>query len=218
MKCVVFAGAALALAVLAATPAAAQPRSTEFTVDGTVFTVPIPEGFCDQGVAVEAYKRQKRRDHGEVAEVTLMPCGSTAEGEPELFSISVNRQRGANMQREPFLTAMARSLPLVPGEPDLSAEPGATHSDRLASRLVRRVGAGEGVSAIGVDDFCAYVGGRQGPESGRAFDMYGAGCTTVIGGHILLISRYGRGVDPAKVRAAIPEVKALALSIGAQRQ
>ena len=208
---------AAAGALLLAGPAFAQARSVEFTVDRTVFTVPLIPGYCDEGEAVEGYLKQQRRDNpGSLPDVVMMPCGARGEGPIDMFLVFVSRKSGGTNRRADLLDFLTRTLPVVPGEGDLSAEPGATVTERLSARLARRVGAEAEVRPVGVDEVCAYVGGRTTRAGGT--DLTGSGCTTVISGYVFQVSRYRTGGDPAQAAASIPEVKALALSIGARRQ
>jgi hypothetical protein len=210
-------GAALALPLLLAGPAYAQQRSASFTVDRTMFTVPLLPGYCDEGDGVDAYLRQQRRNYPDnVPDVVMMPCGAKDEDATDMFTITVDRKGGGSREKAALLDFLARTLPAVPGETDLSAEPGTTIVEKISTRLARRVRSEAGIRPLGVDDMCAYVGGRIDDAGGAA--VSGSGCTTVIAGYIVQVSRYRAGADPAQVAATIPQVKALAISIRTQRQ
>lgn len=206
------AAAALALAVLAAGPAAAQRGGNlSFSVGAVDFVAPLPAGYClPLGAQAESAKRTAALDTDNVTLLTLDSCGAGADASDYAIvktpaALVDTPMTLRKLLRDPAFARQTR--PEAPADAEKAME------DDLSARAGAPVDLVGGVGGMGHDEVCGYLAGTisaQGSASG-VFSL--GGCMTVVGGRVVTIFFYGRGGDVATVRRLMAKARAFALSI-----
>lgn len=209
------AGAFAALA-LAATPCGAAAEGMvphRFSVGGTDFTVPLPEGYClPSGQTVELARNVAALDTMNITHANLDRCGTF--GEDYVHIKSPRQPQSVPMPRADFIALIAREIQTASGQQLV---------DDAIDKAGRDIAEGTGNDVqldntvprfFGQDDTCAYMAmtGDVVAASGTA-KIRGVICMTLVGGQFMSINAYGlegRGVTDDQLKA---RVRAIAASI-----
>lgn len=197
---------ALAFALVAAPPALAQTGTATFSADGLSFTVAVPKGYCTEGPGIAAYlERQRAGKPDLVPEVVMMPCGWKDADPVDMIAIAWRPSFGTANTSEDLLGEMRRTFP------SQGAAGATVTAKELEQRLTAQVAAGPGLTPLGVDDVCAYVGGTLGFE--EKMPAVALGCLTVVEGLVFTVSCYRAGTGPDSIAATLPVVPVMGRAI-----
>ncbi|MCK0127879.1 hypothetical protein [Erythrobacter sp. F6033] len=195
-----FLGAVSAVAAtMIAGPLAAQEPELDFAISDDLFTVTVPEGFCEpEGEYAEIALQYATGDTRNVTPVDLQRCGTFEED-----YILVKAPRGLDpveLPKAEFLAGLAEELkqanPIQSGEKrgyvDMRDE---TEGDRDIA-IVK-------FGYRGSDDQCAYLGGELLVtfSDGRKEPVYVGSCGTLIGNRHLFVHSYARVASGATVES-----------------
>jgi len=209
--------AAVALAVVLAAPAAAQPAA--FEAGGVRYAIPAPPGYCSKGPAIDAYYvTQRRHNPDAVPDAVFARCGVAELIPLDLFAVKVRTDM--RIERDALLAQIRAEMPEAMRKETLIPDAVARDMERRAGEAFdTRVSLNAGIKPIGVDDFCGYIAGviRLQYEGGDPMNMAMGGCVTAIGGRPVYVFRYLSDVDAATAARELPALKRFAQSIQARK-
>jgi hypothetical protein len=206
-----------AMLIAFAAPAAAQSTGS-FRLGGMQFTVPIPAGYClPSGSNIEVAQLLAAADDRNVTHLTLYRCGQSGAAITDYILIKTPIEALLiRASREQLLQALGAEF-----QGPLGSAAGAEAltnqaESRVSSVLGAEVNLTGVVRPLGLDSFCAYMGGTMQVTSSLGNYTGSLGmCMTAVSERMVTINWYGADGGSAGVAELLRRSRQLAERITA---
>jgi len=187
---------AAAVAALFATQGAQAAEQASFAVGAKRFTIPIPDGYClPEGNDKALLDLSASGDKYNITPLALIRCDRRNHPEgvgPDYLLLKAPRSLlDTEMSRPEFLKLVEPEM----GKANWQGSEGDELLGNVSKNMTDAVGADVAVTGTlspqGVDNDCAYIGGKLNVEVGtRSQVMLGGACMTTVGGKVMTVNAY----------------------------
>lgn len=213
-----FGAGVVLLAGLTAIPAFAQtaPRTASFRSGGVIFSLPLPDGYCEpSGKAIDVAQVVAATDSDNATLLTLFPCGDAGSAANYYIVKAPKTALFTAVTRARMLAEVSAAFDNPANQDAIDPQTVNTKAAQgFSETLHQEVDVDTAIHPAGHDETCVYVAGTAAIKTGSvSYSRSVSACITTVSDRILFVYRFGDGATPGNARGLLPSAKAMALSI-----